>query len=155
MFDATKALSVLAAFQDLLDATPDGAAHVRTGPDAWTLAEIVGHLVDSAGNNHQRFVRLRFGDLTQFPAYEAEPWVAAQEYDAFDFPTLAALWANGNQLLLHLARRTPEAAMGHAWLVDGERRTLDSLLNDYYAHLGLHVEHYQRRLGEVRQAMAG
>jgi len=154
MFDAAKAKTVLAAFQELIDATPAGAAHVRPAPDAWTLAEIVGHLVDSAGNNHQRFVRLRFGDLSPFPAYDAEPWVAAQGYDAFDFPTLAALWSTLNGLLLHLATRTPAGAMTHAWVVGDERRTLAFLLSDYYDHLGLHVEHYERRLGEVRQAMA-
>ncbi|MEF2229290.1 MAG: DinB family protein [Pseudodesulfovibrio sp.] len=75
MFDTKKAETALADFRRLLDATPAEAAHVRIAPDAWTLAEIVGHLIDSAGNNHQRFVRLRFGDLAGFPAYDTEPWV--------------------------------------------------------------------------------
>ena len=154
MFDVRKAESALAEFQRLLDETPAGAPHVRVASDAWTLAEIVGHLIDSAGNNHQRFVRLRFGDLAGFPAYEAEPWVEAQGCDGCDFASLAALWSHFNELLLHLARTAPEAALCNSWTLDGETLTLDFLQNDYYAHLGMHAEHYRVRLDEVRLAMA-
>ena len=154
MFDVKKAESALAEFRRLLEETPPGAPHVRVAPDAWTLAEIVGHLIDSAGNNHQRFVRLRFGDLAGFPAYEAEPWVQAQGCDGCDFASLTALWTHFNELLLHLARTAPEAALANAWAASGETLTLDFLQNDYYAHLRVHAEHYRLRLDEVRRTMA-
>ena len=40
----------------LLALTPDQAA-ARPGPDKWSPKEIIGHLIDSASNNHGRFVR--------------------------------------------------------------------------------------------------
>ncbi len=149
MIDLKKAGKALEAMQSLLDATPQAAAHVRIAPDAWTLAEITGHLIDSASNNHQRFARLRFGDLHGFPGYEAEPWVAAQRYDECDFSLLKALWASYNAMLLHLAATTPDHARTNAWHRESGPLTLEFLVADYYDHLMLHVEHYARRLREI------
>ena len=150
MIDSIAAHADVAAFQELLDATPAGTEHVRISDDAWTLAEIVGHLIDSASNNHQRFARLRLGDLSQFPGYDAEPWVRAQGYDACDFSMLAGLWANYNALLLHLAEATPDEAKANAWATPDGPATLEFLVADYYRHLQDHTEHYRERLAEVQ-----
>jgi len=40
----------------------------------------VGHLIDSASHNHQRFVRAQFQDSLVFPGYDPNAWVAAQHY---------------------------------------------------------------------------
>jgi hypothetical protein len=32
----------------------------KVSPDKWSKKEILGHLIDSATNNHQRFVRAQF-----------------------------------------------------------------------------------------------
>ncbi|MEW5774603.1 MAG: DinB family protein [Thermodesulfobacteriota bacterium] len=149
MLDIREAGQAVNAFRELLDRTPDAAAHVRVAPDAWTLAEIVGHLIDSAGNNHQRFVRLSFGSLEGFPGYEAEQWVRAQGYDRCDFRKLCALWLGYNELLLHLAGTLPRDAMGNAWSGPEGPVTLGFLLEDYYRHLRLHTERYDARLREV------
>jgi hypothetical protein len=42
--------SVLAAFSE-------AESEERPAPERWTKKEVVGHLIDSASNNHQRFVR--------------------------------------------------------------------------------------------------
>ncbi|MEZ7195854.1 DinB family protein [Pseudodesulfovibrio karagichevae] len=149
MFELTAMRGKVDAFDRLLAATPAEVAHIRPVPDAWPLTEIVGHLVDSASNNHQRFARLRLGDLDAFPGYEAEAWVAAQGYDGFDFAALADLWRRYNALLLHLAATTPEAALGNRWTSQGKPLTLEFLVRDYYEHLSLHTAHYARRLAEV------
>lgn len=149
MIDMERARSVVADFQALVDATPADAAHVRLSSDAWTLAEIIGHLIDSASNNHQRFARLRFGDLAGFPAYEAEPWVQAQQYDGCAFATLAGLWTQYNDMLLYLAGQTPESARNNVWLRESGPLTLEFLVADYYEHLNQHVEHYAGRLTAV------
>ena len=78
MFESKVAQEVIGDFQKLIDETPQELVHVRLSSDAWTLTEIVGHLVDSASNNHQRFAWLRQGNLENFPAYDAESWVQAQ-----------------------------------------------------------------------------
>jgi hypothetical protein len=43
----------------------------------WTRKQLLGHLIDSASNNYQRFVRLQQGNLVGFPGYDQEFWVAA------------------------------------------------------------------------------
>lgn len=140
----------LDAFLALVRDTLPAEADLRPAPDAWTLKEIVGHLIDSAGNNHQRFVRLQFGDLDPFPIYVAEPWVAAQRYAEADWTTLALLWESYNDLLLHVIQGIPEAALGNVWQHPDGPKTLEFLVRDYYPHLRLHVEHYAKRLAEVR-----
>jgi len=140
----------LDAFLRLVRDTLPAEAEVRPAPEAWTLKEIVGHLIDSASNNHQRFVRLQFGGLEHFPPYEAEPWVAAQCYAEADWTTLILLWESYNDLLLHVIQAIPEAALANAWQHPAGPRTLEFLVRDYYPHLRLHVDHYAKRLAEVR-----
>ncbi|MEO8580489.1 MAG: DinB family protein [Gemmatimonadales bacterium] len=48
-------------------------------PGKWSPSEIIGHLIDSASNNHQRFVRARFQDDLVFPGYEQDAWVNTQK----------------------------------------------------------------------------
>jgi len=150
MFDLEKAKAALAAFQALLDATPANARHVRVAADAWTLTEIVGHLVDGASNNHQRWVRLRAGNL-EFPAYAAEEWVTLQKYDECDFGKLACLWNCYNTLLLHLAATTPKEALENVWTGSPTGpKTLKTLIDGHYDHTRMHVEQYAKRLEEVK-----
>ena len=61
-------------------AVSDEAAAVRPGRGRWSAKEIVGHLVDSAANNHQRFVRAQWQDDLVFPGYAQDAWVEAQRY---------------------------------------------------------------------------
>ena len=38
---------------------PEQTLRFRPSEDAWSIKEITGHLIDSAANNHQRFIRLQ------------------------------------------------------------------------------------------------
>ncbi|MBI4804773.1 MAG: DinB family protein [Desulfovibrio sp.] len=154
MIDLDKATLAVAGFQALLDRTPPEAVNVRVYSEAWTLSEIVGHLIDSASNNHQRFARLRLGNLDGFPGYEAETWVRAQDHDSCPFPLLSRLWTAYNGFLLHLAETIPQAALQNAWMKPEGPLTLGFLVNDYFSHLNLHAEHYAKRLDEVEAARA-
>jgi hypothetical protein len=154
MIELNKATEAVARFQALLDRTPPEAVNVRVYSDAWTLSEIVGHLIDSASNNHQRFARLRLGNLDGFPGYEAETWVRAQEHDSCPFQILSRLWSAYNGFLLHLAETIPPTALQNAWMKPEGPLTLAFLVNDYFSHLNLHAEHYAKRLAEVEAALA-
>jgi hypothetical protein len=149
MFNSGSVLHLIRRMDELILRTPQHCVHVRIDFDAWTLAEIVGHLIDSAANNHQRFVRLRFGHLDDFPGYDAEPWVAAQGYDTLDFSMLCALWSNYNSLLLNLASSTQDEALGNSWRSGDTSLTLAALIEDYYAHMKLHVDQYEQRLEAI------
>ncbi|MGE4291625.1 MAG: DinB family protein [Desulfovibrio sp.] len=141
--------TILAAMSSLLSETPEKLVNIRVEPDAWTLKEILGHLVDSAANNHQRFVRLGFGDLRDFPGYDAESWVALQNYADFDWQALQALWKNYNALIAHLVSSLPESVGEHLWHSCDGPRSLKFLVEDYYHHMGVHAEHFARRRREI------
>ena len=49
----------------------------KPSPSAWSPKEELGHLLDSAANNHQRIVRAQFEDNLSMPGYEQNRWVAA------------------------------------------------------------------------------
>jgi hypothetical protein len=74
----------------------------RPSPERWTREEVVGHLIDSASNNHQRFVRgqLNFGQ--DFLGYEQEEWVRIQGYQSVRSSDLIELWRAYNTHLLHV-----------------------------------------------------
>src|SRR2546421_5895318 len=76
----------------------------------WSPKEIIGHLIDSASNNHQRFVRAQFTDDLVFPGYEQERWVRAQAYNEEPWPLLVGLWKHFNLHLAHVMKHSPEAA---------------------------------------------
>jgi len=123
----------------------------RLAPGKWSPKEIVGHLIDSASNNHQRFVRAQFKDDLIFPGYDQQAWVTAQRYQEAPWPALVELWRAFN---LHLARvmaATPEAARLRehrqhnfhqiAWqtVPEDEPTTLDYFMRDYVTHLRHHL----------------
>ena len=98
----------------LLRSTAD-IADVRIAPDKWTLKEMVAHLIDSASNNHQRFVRLQLEPVLVFPKYDAEEWKNVTKIASFDYSTLVKLWKTYNALLMHLIENMNPATLGHIW----------------------------------------
>src|SRR5215469_15303111 len=64
----------------------------RPSPERWTRKEVIGHLIDSASNNHQRFVRGQIAAGQDFPGYEQEQWVRIQGYQSARWADLIDLW---------------------------------------------------------------
>jgi hypothetical protein len=123
----------------------------RPAPGKWSPKEILGHLVDSAANNHARFVLAQGrGDL-DFPGYEQERWVSSQRYQDEPWDDVLALWIAYNRHIGHVADVIPPSEMvvpraRHslariAWQqVDPrEPATLEFLIADYVAHLRHHL----------------
>src|SRR5690242_21870218 len=83
----------------------------KSTPDDWAPIEILGHLVDSAANNHQRFVRAQFTDELVFPGYEQNEWVSSQKYTDESWPELVQLWSSYNLHLQHVASVIPASIL--------------------------------------------
>ena len=150
MIDLKEAEGIVASFCRMLNNTPEELTDIKTGRDAWSLREIVGHLVDSASNNHQRFVRLQQGDLESFPGYDQEFWVEAQSYNRFNWQTLRDLWNSFNRLLLHVARAASAVALENRWMTEGGSHTLEWIIDDYYRHMTWHIQQFEERLLQVK-----
>ena len=135
----------------LLSLTKEQTQPIPKG-DKWTRKQILGHLIDSAANNHQRFVKAQFTDALVFPGYEQERWVDAGHYNDEDWPQLVQLWKLYNLHLAHLASFiSPEILRGErtehnldviAWQpVDKkEPATLEYFIRDYAGHMRHHLD---------------
>jgi hypothetical protein len=106
----------------------------------WSRKQVLGHLIDSASNNHQRFVRAMLADTLEFPGYDQAGNVAVQEVQEADWPLLVSLWSSYNRYLAHILAQLPEDKLEMVCRI-GTREpvTLRFLAEDYLAHLLHHV----------------
>lgn len=117
-------------------------------PDGWSIKQVVGHLLDSLSNNHQRLARYQAGDNLTFPGYNQNVFVQRGSYATFDFQALLALWYQYNLFFLHLIDHLPEEELANSTITIGERPTvtLAHLLDDYFAHMEIHERQVRRIL---------
>jgi hypothetical protein len=114
----------------------------RPGAGQWSAKEILGHLVDSAVNNHQRFVRLQITKDLQFPDYsrDNDRWVAIQAYNRVDWKALIELWRHVNFHLAWIIAAVDPRCIDNAWQLDRQTRyTLGELIIDYAVHMKGHL----------------
>lgn len=114
----------------------------RPGPGRWTKKEIVGHLIDSAANNHRRFVlaQLLKDSTPKLLPYDQNAWVRTAGYQHMPSTELLTLWTSYNRFLLHFLGQIPEPALAAECSVfNGTPITLDWLIDDYVLHLEHHV----------------
>jgi hypothetical protein len=147
----TELREAVAAATPRLLALSDSESAKPPAPGKWSPREVIGHLIDSASNNHQRFVRARFTDDLVFPGYDQEAWVAAQRYRSAPWPDLVGLWRLFNLHLAYVIEGVPasvrqQARARHnlheiAWrtVPQDEPTTLEDFMRDYVAHLKHHL----------------
>lgn len=139
--DATEALLAIS----------DHDSALRPAPGKWSPREIIGHLIDSAANNHPRFINGQLGEDLVFPGYDQEEWVRVQRYEEAPWLELVELWRTYNRHLARVMQSVPEPVRTRehrrhtlhriAWRVvaEGDPTTLDYLMRDYVAHLKHHL----------------
>ncbi|HYV82854.1 MAG TPA: DinB family protein [Pyrinomonadaceae bacterium] len=139
---------------------PETQSRQKNSPDDWSPAEVLGHLIDSAANNHQRFVRAQFTDDLVFSGYEQNQWVSSQKYREESWSEVIQLWSAYNLHLLHVVSVIPEDILTKARsphtldqiafnLVDKNNpATLEYLIRDYVDHLRHHLDQI---FAEVKQ----
>jgi len=112
-------------------------------PSKWSKKEIIGHLIDSATNNHQRFVRGQFETLPEI-RYDQDKWNEFGFYQQIDSKQIISFWAIYNKQLLEIIKRIPEENLKRQIKVGENLLTLDFLIADYVDHL----EHHLRQVAE-------
>ena len=102
--------------------------------------QVMGHLIDSAANNHHRFVRAQEGPALKFPPYAQEHWVGCQHYDDRSWGDLAGLWHAYNRHLAHVIAHIPETLRDVPCTIESDLPvTLGFLAADYVDHLRHHL----------------
>jgi hypothetical protein len=105
-----------------LRAIPDEEASHQP-PGKWSPKQILGHLIDSAANNHHRFVKAHFTDDLICSEYDQERWVSVQKYNNEAWTNLITLWVAYNRHLLHVVSVMPEEILG----ADRKQHNLDQV----------------------------
>lgn len=107
-----------------------------------SIKQLLGHLVDSASNNHQRMVRLQYADHLDFPDYtqDNDRWIGIQDYQHSDWQNLVQLWKSFNCHIIHLIQSIDQSKLGNTWTdFEGSKVTLREMIKGYPEHLKLHM----------------
>jgi hypothetical protein len=106
----------------------------------WSRKQMIGHLIDSASNNHQRFVRASLQETLNFPGYDQNGNVRAQHFQHIAWDQLVSLWSAYNRFLAHVIAHLPEKKLQTTCKIGAENPvTLEFLAKDYVAHLSHHL----------------
>jgi hypothetical protein len=136
-----KLLSVVEAAEPKLRriAEPESRRPILTG--GWSRRQVIGHLIDSASNNHQRFVRAALQTSLDFPGYDQDGNVRVQAVQEADWALLIALWASYNRYLAHVIAYLPASKLETGCRIGTDNAvTLRFLVTDYLSHLLHHLK---------------
>ena len=137
---------------DRLLAYSDADAAQPLAPGKWSRKEIIGHLIDSAANNHARFVRAQLQDDLVFDGYEQARWVEVQRYRERPWTELVGLWQAYNVHIAAVMQSAGPAAVARPrarhnldriamnGVGAAEPATLGYFMRDYVAHLKHHLQ---------------
>jgi hypothetical protein len=126
----------------LLAELSDATAALKPPSGKWSPKEELGHLLDSAANNHQRIVRTLFEDRPATPGYEQQRWVQVHRYQQRDWRELIDTWTALNRQLLVAADSVGDSDWARTCTIAGsEALTLSFVLEDYIAHMRHHLAH--------------
>src|SRR5580658_5677746 len=107
---------------------------------SWSRKQVIGHLIDSASNNHQRFVRAALQTTLDFPGYDQSGSVQVQAVQSAGWHLLVSLWAAYNRYLAHVIGQLPASKLETVCRIgSGDAVTLEFLATDYVTHLVHHL----------------
>jgi hypothetical protein len=118
----------------------------KPSSDKWSKKEILGHLIDSATNNHQRFVRVQFEHVPTI-SYDQIKWNSHTHYNQIDSKHLISFWAAYNLHLVELIKLIPKDNLTRECNIGRDTPvTLQWLIDDYVRHL----EHHLKQIVEYK-----
>jgi DinB superfamily len=141
--------AILNKLDTLIQTIPGLLAHIdevsfslKPAPDKWSKKEILGHLIDSATNNHQRFIRGQYEHLPTI-SYDQDQWNKLNRYTEMDSKHIIAFWTVYNKHLLEIMKRIPNENLHKCCRSsNGNTHTIEFLMEDYVGHL----EHHLRQI---------
>ncbi|PLB85289.1 hypothetical protein C0T31_11670 [Dysgonamonadaceae bacterium] len=111
-----------------------------------TIKQILGHLIDSASNNHQRMIRLQYNSDLIFPDYRQDNdlWIALQDFQNEDWNILIQLWKYFNLHMIQVIKSVDQSKLDNYWHdFEGTKVTLKQMIEDYLCHIDLHLNEIQ------------
>jgi hypothetical protein len=134
--------TLLNELPERLNDLPSSKVELKQDASKWSAKEELGHLLDSAVNNHQRIVRTQLEEHPAMPSYDGERWVELHRYQDRDWRLLIRLWSSLNEQLLAAAAAVPESEWSRTCTIgDSGPLTLKFVVDDYVKHMVHHLRH--------------
>lgn len=113
-------------------------------PGSWLCKEVLGHLVDSAINNHIRFVMAALNGHYEGPEYEQTGWVRLHDYAHVSWEKTLEQWRCQNDLLRRVVSGLTEEQLQSPCKIGSDAAVpLRDVIDGYLSHMGHHVEQIQ------------
>lgn len=139
--ESEQLLAIVASAEPKLRAIGERESGQPLLPGGWSANQVLVHLIDSASNNHQRFIRAARQPSLDFPGYDQTGNVALQDPQDVPSTLLVDLWASYNRYLAHLISRLPASKLETVCRIGpADPVTLEFLVTDYLRHLVHHLE---------------
>lgn len=138
---------IVTIWEKILVNLPIDAIAEEKNKQSRTIKQILGHLVDSASNNHQRIVRLQYNQYLEFPDYRQDNdlWIVIQDYQQTNWINLVQLWKFYNLHIIQIIKAIDQTKLKNCWKdFEGNKVTLYDVINNYLLHLNLHI-------GEIKE----
>jgi hypothetical protein len=124
----------------------EARASMERAPGKWSAKEELGHLIDSAANNHMRFVRATVDAEFRGPGYAQDDWVRVHGYRDMGWETIVNVWFQYNTLLAVLVDKIPEDRLGAPCFIGTSPAVpLGFVIEDYILHMQHHIDQLMQR----------
>lgn len=125
---------------DLLEEISEADFSIKAYPSKWSKKEILGHLIDSATNNHQRFIRIQY-ENGPIIFYDQNKWNELSNYQNLSISNLIQFWKYYNQHLVEIINLISDNELQRQGAgSDGQTLPLHFYITDYVSHLEHHLK---------------
>jgi hypothetical protein len=123
-----------------LEAIKEADFAFKPSPSKWSKKEILGHMIDSATNNHQRFIRIQYENEPVI-FYDQDQWNELSHYKDISTSHLIGFWSMYNQHIIEVVKVIPEENCYRFGVgKDGQKLPLHFYITDYVSHLEHHLK---------------
>lgn len=156
--------SIIERTASQLTGVSDAELSHKDRPDKWSKKEILGHLIDSAINNHRRFKQFLHQEHLVFDGYNQDNEVVMNDYQNRPLQEIIALWSGMNQQIIQILKAIPDERftkrytqhnyhrIGFKRVPETEASSIQYLIQDYLGHMEHHLAQmlpdYERELAE-------
>ena len=114
---------------------------VKIDVNKWSKKEILGHLIDSAINNLQRFTEIQYAEKPyKTRPYNQDALVKYNDYQNKNNQNLFDLWLHLNRHILEIIKKQTDKTLAYQLILpNGTLNNLQFLIEDYIEHLFYHV----------------
>ncbi len=134
-------LEYINSWENKLHSLPKEVISNRYNSQKRSIKQILGHLIDSAANNHQRMIRLQYNKNLNFPDYQQDNdlWISLQDYQHAEWNNTINLWKFYNLHMIQIISSIDESKLQNTWSnFEGNSVTLEQMINGYLRHMQLH-----------------